>query len=82
MDSITIHQVTITKGYFIHEQGTGYSFWPWSGNADHYEGYSSPVEATLADGYEVGESVAGEPLIYPGGYTAREAVIDGILSVS
>jgi hypothetical protein len=58
---ITIHRVTVTQGQYAHEQGTGYSLYGWGGDTDRLKGYSEPVLAELAQGYEIGESTLGMP---------------------
>lgn len=62
-EKITIHRVSIRRGYYIHEVGTTYSLRPWAGNDADYEGDSEPLDVILPDGYTVGDDGYGIPTI-------------------
>lgn len=78
---VTVYKVTVLKGFYAHETGTSYSFHSWGQDTDQLKGYDHPLQADLAEGYEVGESLVCELLVYPGGYSAEEALALGILTL-
>jgi len=65
MTTVTIYENECTKGYSIHDVGSGFSLRPWGQNTEYFEGfYDGGKKYELPSGYIVGMSNGGTEEIY------------------